>query len=82
MVQRSSAQAYSRWKRFKTDELFNTYKILRNKVNIVIKNAKTKFYENKLTEVIDSKKNNGMQFVKLVYPIKPMITTVQQILTT
>ena len=49
-------QAYSRWKRFKIAELFNTYKILRNKVNIVIKKDKTKFYENKFTKVIDSNK--------------------------
>ena len=35
-------RAYFRWKRFKTSELFNTYKILRNKVNFEIKKAKTK----------------------------------------
>ena len=29
-------RAYFRWKRFETSELFNTYKILRNKVNFEI----------------------------------------------
>ena len=64
---------YLRWKRFKTHEFFSTYKKLRNKVNYLMpyvpvsiketkkkktKKAKTHFYENKFSKLIDLKKTS------------------------
>lgn len=48
--------AYTRWKRFKTDELHAIFKILRRKVNAKIKIAKSKFYEDKFKSAVCSKK--------------------------
>lgn len=46
---------YKRWKRFKTPELHNLFKQLRSKVTKEIKTSKTKFYENKFGNAVDSK---------------------------
>lgn len=48
--------AYERWKKFKTSELHNIFKIIRRKVNTKIRNAKLLYYEEKFKTAVGSKK--------------------------
>lgn len=48
--------AYSRWKRFKTNELKTEYKMARNSVNLQIRIAKSNYYSNQFGSALDSKK--------------------------
>ena len=48
--------AYNRWKKFKTVELHNNFRFLRNKTTLEIRKCKIKFYKDKFTNIIDSKK--------------------------
>ena len=48
--------AFNRWKKYKNDELYNIFKIARNKASSAIAKAKTTYYENKFKNIIGSKK--------------------------
>lgn len=47
---------FKRWKRFKTDALYNEYSIARKEVNRLIRKAKTEYYNRVFSAAIDSKK--------------------------
>lgn len=47
--------SYARWKRFKTTELHETFKSLRNRVNTLVKISKSKFYEEHFKSAVCSK---------------------------
>lgn len=49
-------RAYERWKRFKTNELYNIFKTSRRNVNTKIRIAKCKYYEDKFKSAICSKR--------------------------
>lgn len=48
--------AYSRWKRFKTDDLKAEYKAARNTVTLHIRRAKSSYYSNQFSSALESKK--------------------------
>lgn len=48
--------AYSRWKRFKTDQLHEEYHVARKEANKMIKRAKSEYYSVKFSAALGSKK--------------------------
>ncbi|XP_075151202.1 uncharacterized protein LOC142225313 [Haematobia irritans] len=52
--------AYSRWKRFRTPELFQEYRSSRNRVNSYIKAAKVQYYAGKFHRAVDSRSKWGV----------------------
>ncbi|XP_075150566.1 uncharacterized protein LOC142224667 [Haematobia irritans] len=47
--------AYKRWKRFRTSQLYEDFRVLRTEVNKTIKRTKSLYYENKFRTSLDSK---------------------------